>query len=379
MESTVLSKKKIAVTSVPFIDLKRQYFLLREEILTAVDQVLSSGNYILGDTVEAFEKKAAEYLECPYVLSLANGTDAIILALKVFDIGQGDEVILPTNSFIATAGAVITVGAKPVLCDVTDDLNIDVDAIEKLITPKTKAIIPVHLTGRPAEMDKIMNLAKLHSLFVIEDAAQSIGARYRGKMTGTIGQVGCFSLHPLKNLHVYGDGGLLSTSDEAIYNKIKLLRNHGLINRDTCMQWGLNSRLDAIHARIAHIGLPYLEQWNHQRRHHAETYRRQLQHVVKVPVDKPSEHAVYHNFVVLAQKRDELMCFLLTKGIETKIHYPVPIHLQPAATSLGYKMGDFPVAERMTREMLSLPIYSELRSEEINAIIPEIVAFYQGE
>ena len=363
---------------VPFIDLRRQYFYLKDDILKTIDETLSSGQYILGDHVAAFENKVAAYLGCRYVLGVANGTDALILALKSLDIGMHDEVILPVNSFVATAGAVAAVGAKPVCCDVTDDLNIDVQKIESLITPRTKAIIPVHLTGRPAEMDSIMAVAKKYSLAVIEDAAQSIGASYKNRMTGAIGDIACFSLHPLKNLHVYGDGGLISTNDENVYQKMKLMRNHGLLNRDVCAMWGLNSRLDAIHASIANIGFSYLTEWNLKRRKTATIYHEKLKHVVKIPKDLPHEYAVYHNYVIFVKERDALMTYLLDLGIETKIHYPIPIHLQPAAASLAYQQGDFPVAERHTREMMSLPIYSELQDDEIQAVIDGILSFFQG-
>jgi dTDP-4-amino-4,6-dideoxygalactose transaminase len=373
----VNENSKMEMTHVPFIDLKRQYVFLKDEILKTIDDIFSSGHYILGEAVENFEKKAAHYLECNYVLSVANGTDAIILALKSLNIGQGDEVILPTNSFIATAGAVAAIGAIPVLCDVQPDLNIDVNKIESLISKKTKAIIPVHLTGRPAEMDRIMGIAKEYSLFVIEDAAQSIGARYKNKMSGTIGDVGCFSLHPLKNLHIYGDGGLIATNNEEIYSEIKLLRNHGLVNRDTCLKWGLNSRLDALHAGIGTLGLQYIEKWNQQRRNSAKLYAEKLKYVIKVPVDNSNEYAVYHNFVVHTERRDELMRFLAENKVETKIHYPIPIHLQPAAKSLGYKLGDFPEAERQARQMMSLPIYSELREDEISYVIETILHFFK--
>ena len=271
----------------------------------------------------------------------------------------------------------IAVGAKPLLCDVKQDLNIDVDAAESLITKNTKAIIPVHLTGRPAEMDKIETLAKRHSLMVIEDAAQSIGARYKNQMTGSIGDVGCFSLHPLKNLRVYGDGGLVATNNEELYATMKLLRNHGLVNRDTCLRFGLNSRLDSIQAGIALAELPHLEKWNHHRRYMAGIYRERLKDVLEVPIDKTDEHAVYHNFVVLTDQRDSLMKFLLNKGVETKIHYPVPIHLQPAAASLGHKLGDFPVAEKLAMQMLSLPIYAELREDELNYTVDAILEFFK--
>lgn len=366
------------VNKVHFIDLTRQYFLLRDEILSVVDQTLSSGQYILGETVDAFEKKLADYLNCKFVLAVANGTDAIILSLKALKIGEGDEVILPVNSFIATAGAVCTVGAKPILCDVKEDLNINPEAIESLITAKTKAIIAVHLTGRPADMKTIMMLARKHSLAVIEDAAQSIGATYETHMTGAIGDVGCFSLHPLKNLHVYGDGGFISTNNESLYQTMKLLRNHGLMNRDTCAQWGLNSRLDAVQAAIGTIGLKYLDTWNANRRKTAQFYQENLFSAVAVPRDNPEEFSVYHNFVIQTVHRDALMAFLLTKGIETKIHYPLPIHLQPAASQLGHQKGDFPIAEKLSQTMLSLPIYSELKENEKICVVENILNFYQN-
>ena len=378
MDSYAYAAEKIEtkITTIPFIDLKRQYFLHQESILNIIDSILSSGNYILGEIVESFEERMEKYLNCKHVLAVANGTDALILALKSLKIGYGDEVILPVNSFVATAGAVIAVGAIPVLCDVREDYNIDTSKIESIITKRTKAIIPVHLTGRPAEMDKLMSLAQSYSFVVIEDAAQSIGAKYKDRMTGTIGNIGCFSLHPLKNLHIYGDGGLISTNDDALYNEIKLLRNHGLINRDRCLIWGLNSRLDTIQAGIANFGLNYLDQWNAKRRSTANRYCQSLQNVVRVPVDQQYEYAVYHNFIISTKYRDDLMNFLLKKGIETKIHYPIQIHLQPAARSLGYKEGDFPVAEKLAREMISLPIYSELKDFEINYIIDTILFFY---
>jgi dTDP-4-amino-4,6-dideoxygalactose transaminase len=346
------------VTKVPFIDLSRQYLAHKQEILTVVDTIFSSGNYILGDAVENFEKKIANYLGCSFALGVANGTDAIILLLKSFQIGPGDEVIVPVNSFLATAGAVIAVGATPVLCDVKEDLNIDVEKLAALITNKTKAIIPVHLTGRPAEMDKIMEIAKHYSLYVIEDAAQSIGARYKTKMSGAIGHAGCFSLHPLKNLHVYGDGGIITTNDEALYQDLKLLRNHGLVNRDNCLKWGLNSRLDSVQAGIASVGLSHLDKWNNRRREIATIYQEKLKSYVTVPVDKPYEHSVYHNFVILTERRDQLQQFLAQRMIETKIHYPVQIHLQPAAKALNYKLGDFPVAEKLANQMIMSCIIS---------------------
>ncbi|PIZ04873.1 MAG: DegT/DnrJ/EryC1/StrS family aminotransferase [Gammaproteobacteria bacterium CG_4_10_14_0_8_um_filter_38_16] len=361
---------------VPFVNFQKRYLLQRDEILSAVDNVLASGVYILGEWVIELEKKLAAYLNCPYVLTLANGTDAIILALKILDIGPGDEVIVPVNSFIASAGAVIAVGAKPVFCDVSQDLNIDVTKIEKCITKRTKALMPVHLTGRPADMDVIMKIAKKNNLFVIEDAAQSIGAMIDGEKTGTIGDFGCFSLHPLKNLHAYGDGGIIATKNEAHYEKIKLLRNHGLKNRDTCEIWGLNSRLDSIQAKMVLLGLNHIDEWNARRRSNAMRYQAALKNIVAVPIDSSKLFSVYHNFVILTDKRDALAFFLKENGIDTRIHYPIPLHRQPAAKNLNYKAGDFPVAEQLAKQMLSLPIYPELSDEQIDYVISKIKEFF---
>lgn len=374
MTTEVVNEQKIQV---PFVDFKRRFSLLSDEITKETNAVFASGSYILGDYVEEFERIVAAYLGCQYVIAVANGTDAIILALKVLNIGINDEVIVPVNSFVASAGAVVAVGATPVFCDVTEDLNIDVAQLEKCITKKTKAILPVHLTGRSANMDAVLQIANRYSLAVIEDAAQSIGATFKGKMTGTMGNMGCFSLHPLKNLHVYGDGGLITTNDEAVHKKLKLLRNHGLIDRDTCVSWGLNSRLDSVQAKIGSIGMRHLDQWTARRRQIAKLYRKSLHNLVKVPEETEEYYSVYHNFVTLTDRRNELMSFLKEQNIETKIHYPVPLHLQPAAVGLGYQRGDFPVAERLAQHMLSLPVYPELLDEEINRVIHAIQSFFK--
>lgn len=363
--------------TVPFVDFKKRYATYREEIMRAVDEVFSSGNYILGDAVQTLESQLATYLNCPYVVTVANGTDSLILSLKILGIGANDEVIIPVNSFIASAGAVSAVGAKPVFCDVTEDLNIDVNQIEKHITKKTKAILPVHLNGRPTNMQVILDIAKKYALFVIEDAAQSIGAKIDGKMTGTIGDFGSFSLHPLKNLHAYGDGGFVTTHSKEHYEKLKILRNHGLINRDICQEWGLNSRLDTIQAKIVLLGLKYLDSWNSKRRKNALFYQENLKKYVKVPADTDNIYSVYHNFVILSDHRDKLANFLKENGIDTRVHYPIPLHLQPAAQLLGYKMGDFPVAESLSKTMISLPIYAEISDSMLQNIIQKIREFYE--
>ena len=364
--------------SVPFVDLARRYRALKPDILEAVQTTFESGVYILGDAVEQFEAEMSDYLACPHVLSVANGTDALIMALKALNIGMGDEVIVPVNSFIASAASVSMVGAKPVFCDVALDFNMDISKISTLVTDKTKAIMPVHLTGKPVQINPMRELCNKHGLLIIEDAAQSIGAKLNGQATGTMGDIGCFSLHPLKNLSVLGDGGIMVVRDKEHYQYLKHLRNHGLRDRDTCLFWGMNSRLDAVQARIASIGLRHLDSWTDRHRSIAGLYREALQNQVIVPMEEEGCFAVYHNFVILTSRRDELQSYLMEQGIETKIHYPIPLHRQPAAQSLGYTLGDFPNAERFANEMLSLPIYPELEDREILYVIEKIQDFFKG-
>ncbi|OGT37206.1 MAG: hypothetical protein A3F11_04425 [Gammaproteobacteria bacterium RIFCSPHIGHO2_12_FULL_37_14] len=365
--------------SVPFVDFQSRYARYRTDILQTIDEVLSSGSYILGDYVERCEKALSDYLQCPYVITVANGTDALILSLKVLGVGYGDEVIVPVNSFIASAGAVVAVGATPVFCDVSNDLNIDVNQIEKHVSKKTKAIMPVHLAGRPADMRKVKEIAKHHNCYVIEDAAQAIGATYCGEHVGAIGDIGCFSLHPLKNLYVYGDGGFITTKNKDFYQKILIMRNHGLIDRDHCVAWGLNSRLDSVQANIVLYGLRKLTKWNNIRRKNAEFYQTALENLVIVPRDNVDTASVYHNFVVQTKSRDTLRTYLQEQGVETKVHYPIPLHLQETEKSLKYRFGDFPVAERLAKEMLSLPIYPELAETQLNHVIEAIKDFFNGQ
>lgn len=357
---------------VPFVALDRQYHAYKAEIDAAFERVASSGMYVMGDEVEAFEAELAQICGVPYALTVANGTDALILALKALNIGAGDEVITAPNSFIASAGAIIAVGATPVFADVRGDHNIDPKAVKAAITDKTKAIMPVHLTGRPAAMDELNTLG----LPVIEDAAQAIGATYKGAPVGSLGELGCFSLHPLKNLFVMGDGGFMTMKDKAHYERIKHLRNHGLINRNECVTWSMNSRLDAIHAAIGCVKAKHFKTITARFRAIADQYRAGLKGVVEVPEDTRDECAVYHNFVILTDQRDALQEFLKDKGIGSAIHYPILLHLQEAAKDLGYKQGDFPVAEMLNKRQLSLPIYPELTDEEINTVINTIKEFY---
>lgn len=364
--------------SIPFVDLSRQFRSLETELLEAFIEVGRSGVYILGDKLDSFEEKVSKYCGVKHALGVANGSDALFLILKSLGIGPGDEVITAANSFIATAWVIVAVGARPILVDVASDLNISPSKVAEAITDRTKAIIPVHLTGRPAEMDEINEIALQKGLYVIEDAAQAIGARYRNRSVGSLGTAGGFSLHPLKNLGVLGDGGFVTTNDTKVFEKLKLLRNHGLVNRDECEIWGYNSRLDSLNAYFAEIKLRKLDQWNERCREIAELYRAGIQEYVDVPKDQQYAECVYHNYVIRTEKRDLLMQYLNGKGISTKIHYPIPIHLQKAASNLGYKEGDFPNTELYAKTMMSLPIYPELSNEEVDYVILNIINFFRG-
>jgi dTDP-4-amino-4,6-dideoxygalactose transaminase len=360
---------------VPFVSLDRQYRELREELVTAFDRVGSSGMYIMGPELERFEAEAAAFCGTRYALGVADGSAALFLSLKALGIGPGDEVITCPNSFVASAWVIVAAGAKPVFADAAEDYNIDPAAVAAAITPRTRAIIPVHLTGRPAAMDEINALASKYGFAVVEDAAQAIGARYKGKRVGSLGTVGGFSLHPIKNLGIYGDGGLIATNDTGIRDRLVLLRNHGLRNRDECEVWGYNSRLDPLQAAFASIKLKRLDGWNARCREIAGRYREGLKDVVWVPRDQPGEEPVYHNFIIQVERRDAMSEHLTKRGVGSRIHYPIPIHLQDCARELGYKRGDFPVAERQAARILSLPIYPELGDAEISYVIEAVRSF----
>jgi dTDP-4-amino-4,6-dideoxygalactose transaminase len=309
-----------------------------------------------------------------------SGTDALILALRALEIGKGDEVITVPNSFVTTASSIVCVGATPVFIDVRSDYNINPELIEPAITEKTKAILPVHLTGRPADMGRITEIAKACNLYIIEDCAQAVCAEYKGKKVGSFSDIAAFSLHPLKTLSSCGDGGVLLTKSRELYEKLKILRNNGLKNRNEAVVFARNSRLDTVQAAALLVKLKYLERWTEKRIENAKLYQELLSDVkdVQTPVDTQSEKAVYHTFVISAERRDELAEYLLDNGIETKVHYPIPIHLQEAARRLGYKKGDFPVAESQAERTLSLPVYHSLKKEEIECISKCIMEFYRG-
>jgi len=360
---------------VSFVNIGQQYTNLRPKILKKFDEISKKGDFILGQELNLFEKEFAAFNGTKYSIGVGNGSDAITFSLLSLGIGKGDEVIISGNSFFATAWTVVNVGAKPIFVDVKDDFNIDPEDIIKKITKRTKAIIPVHLTGKMANMKKINYISKKFDLHIIEDAAQAIGASYKGKRSGSFGILGCFSLHPLKNLHVHGDGGVITTNNKDLCEYIKKLRNHGLKNRDECEFWGYNSRLDNINAAIARIKLKYINKWNLQFNNIAKKYSDNLQNYVIVPKERKNYFSVYHRYIIMHKERDKLKNYLLKNGIETKIHYPIPLHLQKATLDLKYKKVHLPNVERLSKIILSLPIYAEMPDRDVNYVIQKIKNF----
>ena len=364
---------------VPYVNIAKQHEPIKQQILSAISKVVDRGDFIFGEEVLRFEKRFAELCGVRFAIGVNSGTDALILALRALEIGSGDEVITVPNSFIASASCIMLVGAKPVFVDVCDDYNIDPNLIEQAITPSTRAILPVHLTGRPADMDLIMEIASAHDLHIIEDCAQAVCAEYKSQRVGSFGTIGCFSLHPLKTLNACGDGGMVITDDESLYEKIKILRNVGLKTRDDCVIWSGNSRLDTLQAAILLIKMNYLEKWTNKRRANAKFYQEHLCRIteIKLPLENEDSRAVYHTFVIQSENRDNLQAYLDKCGIGTAIHYPIPIHLHTAATHLGYNKGDFPKTERQSQRILSLPVYPELEVEDLENVVTAITKFYQ--
>jgi len=365
-----------STSRIPYINLQKQWLEEREELLPIIDKVFESAQFVGGDELDRFEENIAKLCGTKYACGLNSGTDALMLALALSGIGKGDEVITPPNSFIASTAAIVHIGATPVFVDVLPDQNIDPSKIEAAITEKTKAIMPVHLTGRMCDMDPIIEIAKKYDLKVIEDAAQSVGSRYKGKLSGSIGDVGCFSTHPLKNLNACGDGGFLTTNDEVIYNKSRSYRNHGMVNRNIVDHFGSVTRMDNLQASILNYRLDKLEEVTQKRRINAKSYIEGINNKhLFIPEEKNSEYNVYHTFVVQTKYRDELKEYLSQNEIDTAIHYPIPIHLQPAAKKLGYKVGDFPVTERQSKEILTLPVNQYLEKIDLKRIVSVINQF----
>ena len=363
---------------IPYVDLALQHRELKEELLRAVGAVLDSGQFILGEETVRFEEEFAALCGTAHAVGLNSGTDALILAFRALGIGPGDEVITAPNSYLASASSIALTGATVRFADVRADLNLDPEAVARAITPRTKAIAVVHLTGRPAPMDEILALAAKHKLRVVEDAAQAVGAKYRGRPVGSIGDVGCFSLHPLKNLNACGDGGVLVTNNRALADRVRLLRNHGHPNRDDCVEFSLVSRLDSIQAAMLRVKLRRLDEVTRRRRENAAWYREALAAcpAVSCPVDRPEEFSVYHTFIIQSDRRDALRAHLESRGIGSVVHYPIPIHLMQVGRKLGFGPGMYPMAERLAGRILSLPIYPQITKDQIFTISKEIISFF---
>lgn len=352
---------------IPILDLTEQYKSIQNEVETAVIDVMRSGSYILGKNVQAFEKEMAEFCGTARSVGVANGTDALHLALRALDIGPGDEVITVAFTFVATTEAIGLVGATPVFADIHNDtFNLDYKELEKKITPKTKAIIPVHLYGQPCEMDKIMEIAKKYDLFVIEDCAQAIGAEYKGKKVGSFGDIGCFSFFPSKNLGCFGDGGMITTNSEYLADRVIGLRNHGGKVRYYHDEIGLNSRLDEMQAAILRIKIKHINKWNEQRRSVAYRYNELLDGIdgVVTPSENENTECVYHQYTIQVPHRDKMHEMLKDKGVMAMIYYPVPLHFQKVHDYLGQKAGTLPITEDLTTKVLSLPMFPELKEEQ---------------
>ncbi len=369
-----------------FFDLKAQYQTIEAEINAAVLNVLKEGVFIGGEVVGEFEKKVAEFVGVKHAITLNSGTDALYLSLKALNIGAGDEVITTPFTFFATAEAIAAIGAKPVFVDIDPaTFNIDVSKIKTAITKNTKAIMPVHIFGQMADMVAIKKIAQEHDLKIIEDCAQSIGAEQEidGKKikSGSIGDTGCFSFFPTKNLGVYGDGGMVTTNDDGIAARLRMLKTHGSSPEDKYKNLiiGVNSRLDTIQAAILNVKIKYLDNWNRQRAHIAGYYNEQLKGVgnIATPFVAPQNNHIYHQYTIRTSKRDQMAQALKLAGIPTMVYYSIPLQLQPALEYLGYKAGDFPEAERASHEVLSLPIYPELRQGDQDEVIKAIKDFYE--
>jgi dTDP-4-amino-4,6-dideoxygalactose transaminase len=366
-----MSEQVSQIEKIPFLDLKKQYLQVKEEIKSSINEVLEQTAFSGGPFVDKFEKNLAHYCQTHYALGVNTGTSALHLAMLALGIGEGDEVILPANTFIATAWGVSYVNATPVFVDCDPETwNIDVASIEEKITSKTKAIIGVHLYGQPFDIDSVAVIAKKHNLYLVEDCAQSIGAEYKGKKTGGFGEMGCFSFYPGKNLGAYGEGGGITTNKETYYNHIQSLRNHGSTERYYHDELGYNYRMDGIQGAVLDVKLKYIDAWNSRRKQIAQMYRAGIVNKkIKMQMQPEWSDSIYHLFVITTEDRDGLMKHLQSNNIFPGLHYPVPCHLQKVYKELGYKKGDMPNSEYLAEHCLSLPMFAELRDEEVKRVI----------
>jgi len=361
---------------VPFVDLVAQYRSIQPEISEAIGGVLSSASFILGPDVSAFESELAAFIGCEFAVGVDSGISALELGLRALGVGPGDEVITAANSFVASASAIAFTGAKPVLVDI-DPLtyNINPDLVESAITPRTKAIMPVHLYGQSADMDRIVAIARRRGLKVIEDACQAIGSEFKGRRAGAIGDIGTFSFYPAKNLGAYGDGGALVTNDKKIAERVRMLRNYGQREKYHHVYLAYNRRLDSLQAAVLRVKLRHLGAWNAARREHARSYRSLLaEGPIAPPVETPGALHTYHLYVVRVRERERVQAAMATAGVSTGVHYPIPIHLQEAMSDLGHKVGDFPQTEAAAKEILSLPMFPELTGQQIGRVVESLLA-----
>ncbi len=355
---------------VPLVDLQAQYRTIKSEVLAAVEDVFDQMQLFLGPQSQAFEQAFATYCRCQYGVGLSNGTDALVLALRACDIGPGDEVITVSNTFIATVEAIVQVGATPVFVDIdAETYMMDWRQLESVLTERTRAIIPVHLFGHPVAMQPVLDIARGHGLRVIEDASQAHGATYQGQRVGSFGDIGCFSLYCSKNLGAYGEAGICVTNDLSLAESMRLLRDHGSRQRYQHEVMGVNARIDEVQAAILNVKMPYLERWNAARRKHARNYSELLEgYVEQMPVERPWAGHVYYAYVVQVQEQEHFRESLAQEGIATGIHYPVPVHLQPACAHYGYTQGSLPVTETAAERIVSLPMYPELTMEQVELV-----------
>jgi dTDP-4-amino-4,6-dideoxygalactose transaminase len=367
---------------VPSFDLTEQNRVHKDELMAAIGEVLASGQFILGRRVEDFEKAIASYCGAKHGVGVGNGSDALYIALAAYGIGKGDEVITTPFTFFASAGSIARTGATPVFADIDPTTyNIDPAEVEKRVTIRTKAIMPVHLFGLPADMDPINEVAKKHGLQVIEDAAQAIGAQYKGRKVGTLGDAACISFFPTKNLGAFGDAGMIVTDDDEVAERCRMIRAHGSRKKYIHEIMGINSRLDALQAKILQVKIGYVDEWADRRRAIARTYSENLSSLAqagefRLPCPGAEYHHVFHQYTIAVEKRDALQAHLNQRGVASTVYYPVPLHLQKVFEGLGYRQGDFPGSEGACKSVLSLPMFPELSSEQIDYVVESMAAFF---
>lgn len=361
---------------IPYVNLGLQHKEVKTEILSEIEKLLDSGMFILGGITSEFEQKFADLCGVKHAIGVSNGTISLMLCMQAVGIKEGDEVITTSNSYLASASSIALVGAKPVFADVDDTMNICIESLKSKITDKTRAIIPVHLTGRPADMDAINQLAKEYNLIVIEDAAQAVGAKYKSNVVGALGDFGSFSLHPLKNLGACGDAGIITTNNDDYANWLRKARTHGMKNRDECEFWSYNARIDAMQAAILNVKVDHIKKWNKRRLAIANRYNEILKNHVIIPENCSDYQAVYHAYIIQTPKRDELMNYLVEQGIDCKIHYPIAIHQQESAKDLNVSDSDLPRTSKMIKEILSIPVHHNLTDTEVDYICEKLNSFF---